>query len=90
MSGGSYNHSYPVIDYEYVGEMHDVIMNKMMADLVCVLHDLEWWQSGDYSEEDYRKTVEEFKQKYFKDYTKTAKQIIVEEVEKMLIEAGLK
>ena len=29
------------------------------------LHDLEWWQSDDIDEEDYRKTLSEFKSKWF-------------------------
>jgi hypothetical protein len=29
------------------------------------LHDLEWWQSGDYGEDTYRETVKKFKDKWF-------------------------
>ena len=37
----------------------------MMKDLVEVLHDVEWWQSGDICEDGYRKTVKAFKDKWF-------------------------
>lgn len=50
MSGGSYNYMYSRIEYEYAGKMHD----------------LEWWQSCDYSEETYRESVNKFKKKWFK------------------------
>lgn len=65
MSGGSYNYMYGRIEDEYVGKMYDSQLNEMMKDLVDLLHDLEWWQSCDYSENTYRKAVAEFKRKWF-------------------------
>ena len=35
-----------------------------LNDLCEVLHDLEWWQSSDISEADYRETVAKFKKKW--------------------------
>lgn len=66
MSGGSYNYIYSKLSVECEGEMHDAEMNDLIKDLCEVLHDLEWWQSGDYSENQYRETVSEFKKKWFK------------------------
>lgn len=66
MSGGSHNYIYSRLSHECEGEMHDAEMNDLIKDLCEVLHDLEWWQSGDYSEDQYRKTVSEFKKKWFK------------------------
>lgn len=66
MSGGSYNYMYCRINDEYVDRMFDLQLNSMMKDLVDVLHDLEWWQSCDSSEERYRDTVRKFKKKWFK------------------------
>lgn len=66
MSGGSYNYMYSRIEYEYAGKMHDSQLNAMMKDLIDLLHDLEWWQSCDCSEETYRETVKKFKKKWFK------------------------
>lgn len=65
MSGGSYNYMYSRIEYEYVGRMYDSQLNEMMKDLVDLLHDLEWWKSCDCGEDTYRKSVTEFKRKWF-------------------------
>ena len=65
MSGGSYNYEYYRVEEEYAGAMHDAELDEMMKDLVEVLHDVEWWQSSDIGEEDYRKTVKAFKAKWF-------------------------
>ena len=90
MSGGSYNYMFGRVEDEYVGRMYDPILNEMMKDLVVLLKDLEWWQSGDNAEEYYRKTVKKFKEKYFKNISETTKEIILKEVDKVLIEAGIK
>lgn len=66
MSGGSYNYIYSKLESECEGQMYDSEMNMLIKDLCEVLHDLEWWQSGDYSEEPYRKSVAKFKAKWFK------------------------
>lgn len=66
MSGGSYDYKSYVIEEYYVGRMYDLELNEMLKDLVKVLHDVEWWQSGDISEESYRETVTKFKKKWFK------------------------
>lgn len=65
MSGGSYNYMYYQFEDTYVDKMYDIELDEMMSDLVRLLHDLEWWQSSDYGEEDYRKTVTAFKKKWF-------------------------
>lgn len=65
MSGGSYDYLYYRVESEYVGRMYDRELNSMMHDLIQVLHDVEWWQSDDIGEEQYRDTVKKFKQKWF-------------------------
>lgn len=65
MSGGSYNYIYSSLYTECCGQMLDAEMDEMIRDLCDVLHDLEWWQSGDSSEERYRKTLADFKSKWF-------------------------
>ena len=66
MSGGSYNYTCYTFQNEYEGYMYDDEMNDLVKDLSKVLHDLEWWQSGDISEEGYRETLRDFKNKWFK------------------------
>lgn len=83
MSGGSYNYAYITLINEYAGLMYDDEMNALVSDLAKVLHDLEWWQSGDIGEEDYRETLNEFKDKWFEqDRNKRLKKYIDDKLEK--------
>ena len=66
MSGGSYSYIYSRLLSECEGNMYDAEMDDMIRDLAEVLHDLEWWQSSDYSEDKYRATLTRFKAKWFK------------------------
>jgi len=66
MSGGSYNYIYSRLLSECEGNMYDAEMNDMVCDFAEVLHDLEWWQSADSSEDKYRTTLARFKAKWFK------------------------
>lgn len=65
MSGGSYDYKYMDLRDYYENSMYDDELNDLIKDLVEVLHDLEWWQSCDICEEDYRETVKRFKNKWF-------------------------
>ena len=65
MSGGSYNYEYCRFKEEYEKAMFDDEMNDLVKDLADVLHDVEWWQSGDISETTYRTTLRKFKNKWF-------------------------
>lgn len=67
MSGGSYDYIYCRLKEECDGRMYDAEMDDMIRDLADVLHDLEWWQSADSSEDEYRATLTRFKAKWFKD-----------------------
>ena len=64
MSGGSYDYIYCKLKEECDGRMYDAELNDMINDLCEVLHDLEWWTSGDTSEPRYRETVVKFKKKW--------------------------
>lgn len=90
MSGGSYSYEFFRVEDEYVGAMYDAELDEMMKDLVEVLHDVEWWQSSDIGEDDYRKTVNAFKAKWFNaDRGERLKPIIdrkINEVKKELID----
>lgn len=65
MSGGEFNYMYENIRDTYVGKMEDAELDEMMDELSDVLYELEWWQSGDTSEDKYRKAVAKFKKKWF-------------------------
>ena len=71
MSGGSHNYIAYQIEQELGGMMEDKEMNELIEDIVKVAHDLEWWKSGDIEEHDYRKTVEKFKNKWFREDGRT-------------------
>ena len=63
MSGGCYEYFYIKLQ-DFENEMQDREMNDLVVDLAEVFHDLEWWQSGDSSEEVYREQVKQFKDKW--------------------------
>ena len=56
MSGGSYDYMYCRIEDYYVGHMKDIELNDLMKDIVELVHDLEWADSSDISDEDYFET----------------------------------
>ena len=64
MSGGSYDYIYSQVENTCKGQMFDAEMNDLIIDLCDVLHDVEWWQSGDVTESLYRETVQKFKKKW--------------------------
>lgn len=86
MSGGYFNYFYMRLD-EMAVRMEDPELEAMVADLAKVLHDLEWWKDDDISEEQYRKTVNAFKNKWLRGQpTKRLKQIIDKEMEAKKLE----
>lgn len=66
MSGGSMNYA-----YHHLNDIADYVEDKEIKDLITdlseLIHDLEWWDSGDYSKKDYEETLFKFKQKWFGD-----------------------
>lgn len=44
--------------------MHDRELSELMADVICLLHGLEWFDSCDIGEETYKECVEKFKSKW--------------------------
>lgn len=64
MSGGAYDYKFEELKNTYVGKMHDIELDALMKDLIPLLKALEWWQSGDTSQEDYRSAVKNFKDKW--------------------------
>ena len=83
MSGGSHEYVCFEIENELCEKMHDAELNDLMNDIVKIAHDLEWYDSGDYSEDTYRKAVSEFKKKWFETSRKERlKRYIDESLEK--------
>lgn len=85
MSGGSFDYKYSDIRYTYEGRMCDKELEELLQDFCDLLHDLEWWQSGDTVEEDYRESVTVFKKKWLNGYDDNTN-ARVERLKKNLIE----
>lgn len=88
MSGGSYGYISYTLKEECEGRMYDAELDELIKDLAEVLHDLEWWQSGDTGEEKYRRTVRSFKAKWFvtDSRTRNLERIINDKAENMRAE----
>ena len=59
MSGGSMDYFCFRLE-EYAHYVDDKEINSLMHDLADLLHDLEWYTSGDYGKETYEKSLKEF------------------------------
>lgn len=66
MSGGHFNYMYKDIWWQYNKQMLDPELNELLEDFCDLLKDLEWYESGDTGEDDYRKSVREFKKKWLR------------------------
>lgn len=86
MSGGSHGYVYYQMEEYLDGQMRDLEMNELVKDLIKVAHDLEWWDSSDICEDDYRKTVRAFKAKWFGNRDKRLITYINESCEKLKAE----
>ena len=49
-----------------IDPMEDIELSDLVYDVFCLIHSAAWYKSGDNSEETYRKDVEAFKKKWFK------------------------
>ncbi len=65
MSGGSFDYIYCRV-LEAADLTKDKEIAELLGDLAKLLHDEEWYESADYSEDQYLKTLSEFKRKWFK------------------------
>ncbi len=65
MGGGHFDYAYFHLD-AYEGNMEDPELEELLDDFRNILHDLEWYRSGDTSRSDYIESVNGFKQKWFK------------------------
>lgn len=79
MSGGAYDYKFAELENTYVGKMHDIELDALMDDLITVLKELEWWQSGDTSQDVYREAVKRFKSKWLGSPRKESAKRLIEE-----------
>lgn len=86
MSGGSFDYMYAKIRSMYENEFDDDEMEDLFQDFCDILHDLEWWQSGDIGDETYRERVTAFKKKWLSGHNEDT-DARVERLKHNLIEA---
>lgn len=65
MSGGSMDYVYYRVSEE-ADKMGDREIIALCKDMATLMHDREWFLSGDYDESDWIKSLSEFKKKWFK------------------------
>jgi hypothetical protein len=64
MSGGSMDHFFGRME-DYQGCFHNVELDDLYADICTLMHDREWYDSGDYGSGRWNERVMEFKDKWF-------------------------
>lgn len=64
--------------------MEDLMLSVMMYDVACLLHSLEWYDSGDIGREKYMLDVETFKKKWLFKNNEDAYMMYKENVKKFL------
>ena len=65
MSGGYMDYAYNRIYDMAEDYVDDKEIKELMKDLSELMHDLEWWKSGDYSKGQYEESLADFKKKWF-------------------------
>ena len=93
MSGGHFNYQDKQLkndmfgyDHEYKNPLEDKEISNLVYDVLTLLHDFDWYKSGDTNEETYLKSKENFKKKWLrnKKYSQEVlTKIIYEETENL-------
>ena len=84
MSGGRFDYRDSELKYEIFGygELRDVFYDKEISELVWdvlnLIHDFDWYTSGDTCKETWLKKKQEFKQKWFGDRDERVERIVRE------------
>jgi len=91
MSGGHFNYQDSSLKSEMFGwsdrrfndPMEDVELSQMVYELLDLIHDLDWYKSGDTADENYLEAKRNFKNKWLrnKNYNDVIKGLIEEEFE---------
>ena len=83
MSGGAFNYLDGQLRCEIFGygdhwnnALEDLEISELTYDLLELLHEYDWYASGDTNKEKYLAAKEEFKQKWLKDPESRVKHII--------------
>lgn len=84
MSGGHMDYLCYSVE-EHANDLIDKQLVKMAKDFAKLLHDCEWYHSGDISKGEYNLTIKEFKDKWLKDSCRNGrlKEIIDESLDDM-------
>lgn len=86
MSGGSFDYVYYRI--REAGDMtKDKEIRDLLYDLADLLHDEEWYESGDYRKNQYLESLARFKKKWFKEDRKERMKKYIDEEFKTLKES---
>jgi hypothetical protein len=64
MSGGSMDYFFGRMQ-DYQGCFHNVELDELYGDICKLMHDREWYDSGDYSSGEWNERVIKFKNKWF-------------------------
>ena len=79
MSGGSMNYVCYRLDEEadYMGDRELI---ELVKDVAKLMHDREWYISGDYGEDTWKESAQAFKEKWFKSSREDRLKRMVEEI----------
>lgn len=73
MSGGHFNYQDSSLKSEIFGygdqpsnEFEDMEISHLVFDVLTLIHDYDWYASGDTGPDDYHTAKEKFKEKWFK------------------------
>lgn len=79
MSGGSMNYIYYQVE-EQADYMGDRELIELVKDVAKLLHDREWYISGDYCEDTWIESARLFKEKWFKSSREERLKSMIEEI----------
>lgn len=79
MSGGSMDYLCYRVE-EAANAMGDRELTELVKDVAQLLHDREWYLSGDYGDETWEKSAQKFKQKWFEQPRKNRLKAFIEQI----------